>query len=90
MMPWLLKIHINGQNKKPLKIWIPLPLVYILALMIMIILSPLLIIAAVIVLIIKGINMFKAIPLVFRLVGASRGFLIDVSTPKEKFMIAIK
>ena len=90
MIPWLLKIHTAGQNKKQRKIWIPLPLIYVLALILTIILSPLLIIAAAIMLIIKGINMFKAIPAIIRVVAASRGFLIDVNTPKEKFLIAIK
>ena len=90
MIPWLLKIHIGGQNRKHRKIWVPLPLIYILVLILTIILSPLFIIAAIVLLIIKGINMFKAIPLLIRLLVASSGFLIDVNTPKEKFLIAVK
>ena len=90
MIPWLIKIHIRGQNKKRIKIWIPLPLIYIPVFILTIILSPLLIIAAIVLLIKKGINMFKAIPVLIRLLAASSGFLIDVSTPKEKFLIAIK
>ena len=90
MIPWLLKIHIRGQNKRRIKIWVPLPLIYIPVFILAIILSPLLIIAAIVLLIIKGINMFKAIPAIFSVVAASRGFLFDVNTPKEKFLIAIE
>ena len=90
MIPWLLKIHIGRQNKKYIKIWIPLPLIYILVLILAIILSPLLTIGAVVLLFVKKINLFKAIPALFALLSAASGFLIDVNTPKEKFMIAVK
>jgi hypothetical protein len=90
MIPLLLKIHIGGQNKKHRKIWIPLPLIYIPVFILLIILSPLLIVGAIVLLILKGINMFKAIPVLFTLLTSSSGFLIDVNSPKEKFLIAIK
>jgi uncharacterized membrane protein len=90
MIPMLLKIHIGGKNKKHRKIWIPLPLIYIPVLILMIIFSPLLIIGAIVLLIIKGTNMFKAIPVFFIVLTSSSGFLIDVSSQKGKFSIAIK
>jgi hypothetical protein len=90
MIPWLLKIRIGGQKKKCRTIWIPLPLIYLPVLILLIIVSPLLIIAAIVLLIIKGTNMFKAIPVLFMVLTASSGFLIDVNTPKEKFLITIK
>jgi hypothetical protein len=90
MIPWLLKIQIDGQNKKHRNIWIPLPLIYIPLLIIMIVISPLLIIGAFALLIIKGTNMFKAIPVFFIILTASGGFLIDVDSHKAKFLIAIK
>jgi hypothetical protein len=90
MIPWLLKIHIGGQNKKYRKIWIPLPLLYIPLLILIIILAPLLIIGAIVLLIMKGTNMFKAIPVFFTLLTSSSGFLIDVNSQKEKFLITIK
>jgi hypothetical protein len=90
MIPWLLKIHIGGQNKKHRKIWIPLPLIYIPVLILLIILSPFLIVGAIFLLIIKGTNMFKAIPVFFILLASSSGFLIDVNSQEEKFLIAIK
>lgn len=90
MIPWLLKIRIGSQKKKYRTIWIPLPLIYLPVLILLIILSPLLIIAAIVLLIIKGTNMFKAIRAFFMVLTASSGFLIDVNTPKEKFLIAIK
>ena len=90
MIPWLLKIRIGGHNKKHRKIQIPLPLIYIPALILMIIFSPLLIIGFIVLLIMKGVNMFKAIPVFFTILTSSSGFLIDVSSQKEKFQIAIK
>ena len=90
MIPWLLKIHIGGQNKKHRKIWIPLPLIYIPVLILLIILSPFLIVGAIFLLIIKGTNMFKAIPVFFILLASSSGFLINVNSQEEKFLIAIK
>jgi len=90
MIPWFLKIHIEGPNKKYRKIWIPLPLIYIPVLILMIVFSPLLIIGFIVLLIVKGINMFKAIPVFFTLLTSSDGFLIDISSQKEKFHIAIK
>ena len=90
MIPWLLKIRIGGQKKRCRTIWIPLPLIYIPVLVLLIILSSFLIVAAIVLLIIKGTNMFKAIPALSMVLMASSGFLIDVNTPKEKFLIAIK
>ena len=90
MIPWLLKIQIGGQNKKHRKIWIPLPLIYFSLLILMMILSPLLIFGAIVLLIIKGTNMFKAIPVFFIMLTASSGFLIDIRSKKEKFSITIK
>ncbi|MEJ2729350.1 MAG: hypothetical protein P8185_12725 [Deltaproteobacteria bacterium] len=90
MIPLLIKIQIRGRNQKHRKIWIPLPLVYIPVLIIMIIISPLLIIGSIALLIIKGTNMFKAIPALYLMLTASSGFLIDVNSQKGKFLIAIK
>jgi hypothetical protein len=90
MIPLLLKIQLGGQNKKHRNIWIPLPLIYIPVLILMIILSPLLIIGAIALLIIKGTNLFKAIPVFFKILTSSSGFLVDVDSQKRKFLIAIK
>jgi len=90
MIPLLLKIHIGGQNKKRRRIWIPLPLLYIPLLILIVILSPLLIIGAISLIILKRINFFKAIPIFIALLASFSGFLIDVSSQKEKFLIAIK
>lgn len=90
MIPWLLKIHIGGTDKKKRRIWVPLPLIYIPALILLIVLSPLLIVGAIFLLITKKVNLFRAIPVFFMVLAAASGFLIDVNSPKEKFLIAIK
>lgn len=90
MIPLLLKINIGGQNKKHRRIWIPLPLIYIPVLILLIIFSPFLIVGAILLLMIKRINMFRAVPVFFILLASSGGFLIDVNSQKGKFLIAIK
>lgn len=90
MIPWLLKIRFCGHDKKNRRIWIPLPLVYIPLFIISILLLPLLFIVAVLLLIWKGFNIFKATAVFFVMLAASRGFLIDVSSPQKHFQIAVK
>ena len=88
MIPLLIKIQFSSHKKKHRKIWIPL--IYIPVLIIMTIISPLLIIGAMALVIIKGTNTFKAIPAFFTILTASSGFFIDVNSQKGKFLIAIK
>jgi hypothetical protein len=90
MMPWLLKIQIDGPQKKHRNIWIPLPLIYIPLIILIIVLSPLLFLGFIALRIARGINMFKAIPVFFIILTVSSGFLIDIDSQKGKFLIAIK
>lgn len=90
MIPWLIKIQFGGADKKPRRIWIPLPLVYIPLLILLILLMPLLLIVAVVLLIWKGFNMFKATAAFLMMLAATRGFSIDVSSPEQQFQIAVK
>ncbi len=90
MIPWLLKIQFGAHDKKFRRIWIPLPLVYIPLFILSIVLLPLLLIAAVVLMIWKGFNMFKALAVCLVMLAATRGFLIDVSSPKQNFQIAVK
>ena len=90
MIPWLVKIQFGGRHKKRRRIWFPLPLVYVPLLILAVLLSPLLLIVAVILLVWKGFNMFKAAAACLMMLAATRGFLIDVSSPKQDFQIAVK
>ena len=90
MIPWLLKIQFGGHYKKRKRIWIPLPLVYIPLLVLAALLSPLLLIVAIVLLVWKGFNMFKATAACLMMLAATRGFLIDVSSPEQHFQIAVK
>ena len=90
MIPWLVKIQFGGQAKKRRRIWIPLPLVYIPLLIMAVVLSPLLLIVAAVLLVWKGFNMFKATAVCLVMLAATRGFLIDVSSPEQHFQIAVK
>jgi proteasome assembly chaperone (PAC2) family protein len=53
-------------------------------------LSPLLLIVAIVLLVWKGFNMFKATAACLMMLAATRGFLIDVSSAKQNFQIAVK
>jgi hypothetical protein len=90
MIPLVLKIHISGHNKKHRNIRIPLPLVYIPLIILIIVLAPLLIVGCIVLLILKGTNMFKALPVFFSILTSFSGFLIDVRSQKQKFQITIK
>ena len=90
MIPWLVKIQFSGHHKKHRRIWIPLPLVYLLLFIVLILLLPLLLIFAVVLLIWRGFNLFKATAAFFVMLAATRGFLIDVSSPEQHFQIAVK
>ncbi|MGD8343068.1 MAG: hypothetical protein PVI38_11720 [Desulfobacterales bacterium] len=90
MIPWLVKIQFGGHYKKRKRIWIPLPLVYIPLLVLAALLSPLLLIVAIVLLVWKGFNMFKATAACLMMLAATRGFLIDVSSAKQNFQIAVK
>ena len=90
MIPWLVKIQFSGHHNKHRRIWIPLPLVYIPLFIVAILLLPLLLVFAVVLLIWKGFNMFKATAVFFVMLAATRGFLIDVSSPEKQFQIAVK
>ena len=90
MIPWLVKMQFGGHHKKHRRIWIPLPLVYIPLFIITILFLPLLLIVAVVLMIWKGFNMFKATAVIFMMLAATRGFLIDVSSPEQHFQIDVK
>ena len=90
MIPLILKIHISGHNKKQKKIWIPLPLVYIPLIILIIVLAPLLIVGFIVLFIIKGTNMFKALPVFFSILTSFSGFSIDVRSKKQDFQITIR
>ncbi|MEJ2100759.1 MAG: hypothetical protein P8X68_12360 [Desulfobacterales bacterium] len=90
MIPLVLKIQISGHNQKHRNIWVPLLLVYILLIILIILLAPLLFVGCIVLLIIKGINMFKALPVFFSIWTSLSGFLIDVRSKKHKFQITLK
>lgn len=90
MIPLVLKIHISGHAKRHRRIWIPLPLLYIPMIILIIILWPLLVLGGIVLLIIKGANVFKALPVFFSMWTSLSGFLIDVRSNKRKFQIIIR
>ena len=49
-----------------------------------------LLIVAVVLLVWKGFNIFKATAVFFVMLAATRGSLIDVSSPKQHIQIAVK
>jgi hypothetical protein len=90
MIPLVLKIRISGDNQKHRNIWIPLPPVYIPLIILIIILAPLLVLGGIVLLIIKGADVFKALPAFFSMWTSLSGFLIDVRSKKRNFQITIR
>jgi hypothetical protein len=90
MIPLFIKIGFKNKAGKNRNIWIPLPLLYIPILFLIIILSPLLIIAGIIMVIRKGAYIFKAINWSFRALTASCGLLIDVNSENAKVHLSIQ
>jgi hypothetical protein len=90
MIPLVLKIRISGDNQKHRNIWIPLPPVYIPLIILIITIAPLLILGGIVLLIIKGANIFKTLPVFFSMWTSLSGFLIDVRSKKRKFQIIIR
>ena len=90
MIPLALKIRTSGDNQKHRNIWIPLPPVYIVLIILIITIAPLLILGCIVLLIIKGANIFKALPVFLSIWTSLSGFLIDVRSKKRKFQIIIR
>ena len=90
MIPLVLKIRTSGDNQKHRNIWIPLPPVYIVLIILIITIAPLLILGCIVLLIIKGANIFKALPVFLSIWTSLSGFLIDVRSKKRKFQITIR
>jgi hypothetical protein len=90
MIPLFIKIGFRGKTGKNRNIWIPLPLFYIPLIILIVMFSPLLIVAGVIVTIWKGINIFKAVYLSLKVLAATCGILIDVNSEREKFHLTIQ
>jgi hypothetical protein len=60
MIPMVVKIIFKAENRKGWRIWIPLPLLYLFALIFIILLSPILLVAAIILTIVKGTWIIRA------------------------------
>ena len=90
MIPLVLKIRTSGDNQKHRNIWIPLPPVYIVLIILIITIAPLLILGCIVLLITKGANIFKALPVFLSIWTSLSGFLIDVRSKKRKFQITIR
>ena len=85
MMPQLVTVRIRGDNGRSHRFWVPiLPIVLVL--------SPLLILAVVVAAIaclIYRINPYRALGGVWRLLGALRGSRIDVQQGRSAVLVTI-
>jgi len=90
MIPLFIKIGFKNKSGKNRNIWFPLPLLYIPILILIIILSPLLIIAGIILVIWKGFNIVQAIKLAFLILTSSCGFLFDVHSKNKRVYFSIQ
>lgn len=90
-IPMLMKIHLEENNQKKVKLTIPLIIVWILLLPLLIIALPFVTLAAIIAWP-KGYGkiILSIIPLLFSLLGALPGLHIQVENPENKTLLFFK
>ncbi len=91
MIPLLMKIRIKEENKRGLRLILPFFLVWLLLLVILIVLSPFLLIAALIFWTRGyGIKILAIVPLIFSLMCSLSGLIIQVDEGDKKVFISIR
>ncbi len=91
MIPSWIKIHIKEENKKGLRLFIPFILIWLLLLVLLILLSPFLLIASLI-LWAKGHGkkILSAVPLLFSLICSLSGLIVQVEEEDKKVFVSIR
>ena len=90
MIPMVLRVKIKAEKKRAWRLWIPLPLFYLPALILVILLSPLLLTAVFVMAIVKGIRIVRILPAVLILVSSLSGLYIDINSKDSKIYFSIQ
>lgn len=90
MIPMVVKIKIQAEKKKGWRLWIPLPLLYFPALILVFLLSPILLVAVIVLTIVKGIRIVGVLPAIFIFISSLRGLNIDINSKDSKVYFSIQ
>ncbi len=88
--PYVMKVRVNNPNSK-INLWLPLFLIYPLLAVILLVLLPLILIAAVVLLIMGWGKTLFIIPFaVFGCINAMRGLEVQIEQGQERVLISVK
>ena len=88
--PYLMRVRVNEPDNR-INLWLPLFLIYPLLAVIMLVFLPLILIAAVVLLIMGWGKTLFIIPFaIFSCIGAMRGLEVQVEQGQEKVFISVK
>lgn len=88
MLPMFMKMHIQEQGKKGVKLWIPVFLVWILLFALMLILLPVVLLAALLTLLRgPGLKWLLLYPMVWAVLGSLSSLFVDVENENHKILI---
>jgi len=90
MIPMVIRIKIKAEKKKAWRFWIPLPLVYFPALILVFLLSPILLVAFMVLAVVKGIWLVRALPAFFIFISSLPGLDIDINSKDSKIYFSIQ
>jgi len=90
MIPTILRIKIKAEKKRTWRLWIPLPLFYFPALILVILLSPLLLAAVIVIAIAKGTRIVRVLPVVLIFISSLSGLYVDISSKDSKVYFSIQ
>ena len=90
MIPTVVRIKIKAEKKKAWRFWIPLPLLYLPTMILVFLLSPILLVAFMVLAIVKGIWLIRALPAFFVLISSLRGLDIDINSKNSKVYFSIQ
>ena len=88
--PYLMKVRVNNPDSK-FNLWLPLFLIYPLLAVIMLVLLPLILVAAIVLWLMGwGKTLFIVLFAVFSCINAMRGLEVHVEEGQEKVLVSVK
>ncbi len=90
MIPLVIRLKIQTENKKAWRLWIPLPLLYFPAAIFVFFLSPILLAALMVLAIVKGVWIVRALPAIFIFISSLGGLHIDINSKDSEVYFSIQ
>ena len=86
MIPMLAVVKVESEDTSPVRLWIPLILVWVLLAPFLILLSPLILIGAAVV----GLSPFETVGAIACLIASMAGTRVEVSSPRARVFITVQ